>query len=176
MTRAVIDTNVLLVANGDHEDASEDCAINCLETLETIRTQGIAVIDSDWRIIREYQDNIPTKGQPGPGQVFLKWLLQRRATASQVVEVALTENSPDRFEEFPDKALEPHFDPPDRKFVAVAAADGSATIKQAVDCKWLDWWQQLSQGGVTVHFLCPDDVCRYYRNKFNISPPHLPEP
>jgi hypothetical protein len=84
-----------------------------------------------------------------------------------VERVSLTENSPDRFSEFPDSNLEPCFDVSDRKFVAVAYAHPhKPSIWQAADCKWLDWWPALQAKGVTVKFLCSDDACRFYHKKF----------
>ena len=49
--RAVIDTNVLLVANGQHVDVSEGCVIECVKRLQTMQKAGITVIDDDYRIL-----------------------------------------------------------------------------------------------------------------------------
>ena len=37
------------------------------------------------------------------------------------------------------------------------------------------WWQALQACGVSVSFLCPDDVCRFYAGKYpgNAVPPLL---
>ena len=40
MMRAVIDTNVLLVANGQHVDVSEGCVIECVKRLQTMQKAG----------------------------------------------------------------------------------------------------------------------------------------
>ncbi|MGH8498629.1 MAG: hypothetical protein ACRERV_07480, partial [Methylococcales bacterium] len=59
------------------------------------------------------------------------------------------------------------FDPPDRKFAAVANAHpDKPPVWQATDCKWLDWWSRLKKVGVTIEFLCPEDVYQFYRAKF----------
>ena len=81
-----------------------------------------------------------------------------------------------RYAEFPDAALEPQFDAPDRKFAAVANAHpDKPAVWQAADSKWLDWWPALDVKGVRVDFLCPDDACRFYAKKFpNKPPPKLP--
>lgn len=85
----------------------------------------------------------------------------------------LTELAPDRYTEFPDPALEPQFDAPDRKFAAVANAHPDRPpLWQAADSKWLDWWKPLAAAGVDVEFLCPHDACRFYAKKF----PHKPAP
>ncbi len=101
------------------------------------------------------------------GDAFLKWLLQNQYDASRVCRVPITETGPDRFEEFPDPMLEAQFDPPDRKFAAVANAHpAKPRIWQATDSKWLDWWRQLWAKGILVDFLCPADVAKFYAKKF----------
>jgi hypothetical protein len=96
---------------------------------------------------------------------------------AQVEQVTLSESAQDIFAEFPDPALEPFFDPPDRKFAAVANAHpDKPTIWQAADCKWVDWWPALQAKGVEVDFLCPADACSFYKHKFPQRPaPKLPD-
>jgi len=168
MRRAVVDTNVLLVANGDHADISDDCVITCIEMIDRLVQNGVTVIDDEWRILSEYQNKLnPNHGQPGPGDVFLKHLLRHQANAKHVVGVSVTEKGNDWFEEFPDLELQCDFDPPDRKFIAVAAADAENTpVLQAADCKWLNWWKPLSRTGVQFRFVCQNDVRRFYAQKF----------
>lgn len=177
MTRAVVDTNVLLVANKDHEDVSEDCIIACIEAIDEIRRQGVVVIDDEWKILGEYHHKLnPNKGQPELGDAFLKWLLQRQANTRHVVQVPVSESAQYWFEEFPSHDLQREFDPPDRKFIAVAAADGgNPRVFQAADCKWLSWWPQLAEAGIRFRFVCPEDVKRFYRGKFDDLVPELPE-
>ncbi|MBC7190763.1 hypothetical protein [Marinobacter sp.] len=165
--RAVVDTNVILVANLDHDDVSQDCVEACVEALNEVQSSGVVVIDDQYLILEEYQHKTNSQSPKGVGDAFLKWLLQNQANPARVVRVPVTSLADDRFDEFPNNDLQDHFDPPDRKFVAVAAADdGCAPILQAADCKWLDWWHTLEQHGVKVRFLCPDDVCRFYAKKF----------
>lgn len=171
--KAVIDTNVLLVANGEHPGVSEDCVKECVRRLQAMQAGGTAVIDDGFRIISEYLNKNRPKVQKGAGNVYLKWLLQNSANVKRVDTVLLTELAPDRYAEFPDPALEPRFDAPDRKFAAVAHAHPEKPpVWQAADSKWLDWWQPLAVAGVPVEFLCPHDACRFYAKKF----PHKPEP
>lgn len=175
--RSVIDTNVLLVANDQHQDASVDCVACCVESIARLSRSGTVVIDDGWRILSEYQHKLDShRRQPGPGDAFLKWMLQRRANPRYVVEVSVTEAGQDWFVEFPDEDLQRDFDPPDRKFIAVAAADaGNPQVVQAADCKWLGWWRRLAERGIETQFICPEDVQRFYRNKFGEPVPDLPE-
>lgn len=163
----MIDTNVVLVANGAHADVSPDCVIECIDRLQALMESGRVVIDDAYRIVGEYLNNTTPKGNKKPGDVFVLWLLRNSANARRVEQVALTEQAPDVFAEFPDAALQASVDPSDRKFLAVAAAHPARPVVwQAADSKWLDWWQPLKAAGVSVEFLCPDDVCRFYAAKF----------
>jgi hypothetical protein len=174
--KAVIDTNILLVANGQHDDASPECVVECVQRLQAMQSEGIAVVDDEYRILGEYQNKTCINPPKGVGDVFLKWLL-RHSSSPRVEQVTLNELAEDCFSEFPDPALEPLFDPPDRKFAAVANAHPNhPPVWQAVDCKWLNWWAPLKAKGVEVEFLCPGDICRFYSNKFpGEKMPDLPE-
>ncbi|ACS87448.1 hypothetical protein [Musicola paradisiaca] len=177
MMRAVIDTNVLLVANGMHADVSTECVIKCVQCLQAMEQSGVTVIDNGFRILSEYQHKTKTNPPKGVGDVYLKWLLREAGNSARVEQVSLTESAENEFAEFPDATLQPQFDAPDRKFAAVANAHpDKPPIWQAADCKWLDWWEILKEKGVFVEFLCPDDVCTFYRTKFPAKPePQLPE-
>lgn len=167
MAEVVVDTNVLLVAEGKHQDASDECVLACVQRLQKIMRIDTVVVDDGYRIFGEYQHKLDAKLGKGVGTVFLKWLLQRQSNKRYVQQVSVTEASKDRFSEFPVPALESQFDPPDRKFPAVANAHpAKPSILQAADCKWLDWWSQLSNAGIAVQFVCPDDVRRFYKRKF----------
>lgn len=177
MIRAVIDTNVLRVAAKQHRDASDKCVDVCGKKLVLMQREGVVFIDDNYKILNEYLKNPNLTESKEIGGKFLKWLLQNQANSLRVVQVAITETATDCFSEFPDHALQTKFDPPDRKFAAVANAHpDKPTIWQAVDCKWLDWWPDLLTKGVRVEFLCPDDVCLFYSNKFpNKTLPELPD-
>ncbi len=165
--KAVIDTNVLLVANQRHDDVSPECVVECVERLRRIQRTGVTVIDDGYRIIREYQHKTSPNQPKGVGDVFLKWLLRNMGNAARVEQVSLMETAENEFAEFPDHELQPCFDAPDRKFAAVANAHpGKPPVWQAADCKWLDWWPALQAQGVRVEFLCPADTRRFYQRKF----------
>ena len=167
MMRAVIDTNVLLVANEQHAEASLDCVAVCVRLLQSMQANGITVIDDSFLILKEYQNKTQLQPPKGVGDIFLKWLLRNAGKTLHVEQVSVSETAENTFAEFPDAELQLLFDAPDRKFVAVANAHSQKPpILQAVDCKWLDWWQALQANGVRVDFLCPEDACRFYRKKF----------
>lgn len=107
--KAVIDTNVLLVANGDHPDVSADC--ECVRRLQAMQAGGVAVVDDGFRILGEYLHKTKVNPPKGVGDVFLKWLLREANNPSRVEQVPLTEMPADCFAEFPDPLLEPTFTP-----------------------------------------------------------------
>lgn len=176
MTVNVVDTNVILVANNAHEGVSPECVLECVNRLTQLMGNGSIAIDDAYRIVREYQHKTNPRRGKGVGDVFLKWVLSRLGDTARVQQVTLTELSANRFAEFPCSTLEKEFDPPDRMFVAVAHAHpAKPDILQAADSKWLDWWPDLATFGVRVEFLCPDDICRFYKKKFPKKPvPKLP--
>jgi len=170
--RAVLDTNVIFVANGAHQEASDACLEKCIAVLSEIKSTGTVVIDDQYLCLQEYQRRTNPRSCKGVGDVFLKWLLQNQANRAKVEQISVTPTANNKFDEFPDKALQDRFDPSDRKFVAVAAAAPTRVpIVQAVDCKWLDWWPALKSCGVEVEFVCSDDICRFYEKKFPGKPP-----
>lgn len=162
-----MDTNVLLVAEGKHADASDECVLACVQRLQAITRSATVVIDDGYRVVGEYQNKIDLKRGKGAGTVFLKWLMQNQANSKRVARVPLTETAKDCFAEFPVGTLEVMFDPPDRKFPAVSNAHPvKPPILQAVDSKWLRWWPELAAAGIRVEFLCPGDICRFFQGKF----------
>lgn len=167
----VIDTNVILVANQAHQDVSPECVMACVERLENIMKGHTVVIDDAYRIINEYQNKTrPSRGK-GPGDAFIKWLLRNSNNARHCEQVPLTESDENEFAEFPTHPELKNFDPPDRKFAAVAYAHAKKPpILQAADCKWVEWTNALGKAGIFVDFICKDDICRFYVKKFPGKP------
>jgi hypothetical protein len=66
------------------------------------------------------------------------------------------------FDELADPPQGVHYDPSDRKFLAVAAAHKERPpILQALDSKWWGWQAALATIGVKIHFLCPEIEQKY---------------
>ena len=159
----VADTNVAVVANALSEQASEDCVETCAERLEGImRDEVKLVIDDDWQILGEYAQNLHSTGTD-VGDRFLLWVLRnwRNPERCDLIHITPVNGSENEFEEFPpDPALD-GFDPDDRKFIAVAIAHPEKPpILQAVDSQWWDFRDVFRQNGVTVEFICEDDIQR----------------
>lgn len=155
----VVDTNVAVVANGKSQQASAGCVLTCTERLQRIMTGEMKlVLDDDWKILGEYMRNLHSRGSD-IGDRFLGWLLTNKDTQCDFVSITPIDNSENEFHEFPtDPALQ-GFDPADRKFVAVALTHSEKPpILQAVDSEWWSYRDALHRNGVTIDFICENDV------------------
>jgi len=165
----VVDTNVPVVSNRRSDQASPACVIACIERLKRIiemEAERLA-LDAGWLIISEYQHNLKSEGQPGFGDAFLKWVLTNWANLERCERVVITplDGNPTDFQEFPRDPGLAHFDPSDRKFIAVAlAGEGRRPVVQAVDTKWWQANDALIRNGVVVEFVCEDDIRRLCRS------------
>lgn len=167
MSVTVVDTNVVLVANGQHADVSLECVKTCVLTLQSIMRTGKLALDEGFLILHEYQNKTQPKKGNRPGDAFVKWALNNRCNAKKVDQVPLLEHPERGFESFPDDADLVSFDSPDRKFVSVSGAHpDKPSIAQAADSKWLDWAPALHRHGIEVNFLCQADIQRFHENKF----------
>lgn len=167
MSVTVVDTNVVLVANGQHADVSSVCVKTCVLTLQSIMRTGKLALDEGFLILHEYQNKTQPKKGNRPGDAFVKWALNNRCNAKKVDQVPLLEHHERGFESFPDDADLVSFDSPDRKFVAVSGAHpDKPSIAQAADSKWLDWAPALHRHGIKVDFLCQADIQQFHENKF----------
>jgi hypothetical protein len=161
MTHWVVDTNVPRVANHPHDPthASPECVLACVKRLLEITRGGGLLLDDAWHIIREYGNQLRSVGQPGVGDAFLRTVLTRHADPSWCTLVAITAHAERGFEEYPDDPVLAAFDPSDDKFVAVARAGPQpAVVLNAVDSDWWEHRHSLERNGVTVEFICPDEV------------------
>lgn len=158
-TPVVIDTNVLIVANGG-PGRSRLCTKSCKDKLEEVRRSGQVVLDYGYEILNEYgKKQKATTGQPGAGFEFLKWLLNTKESAEHCAWVSITKMEERGYEEFPEYAGLCNFDFSDRKFIAVAIVhEPRPPVLQAVDSKWWGWKDALLECGVEVQFLCAEEI------------------
>ena len=160
--KVIVDTNVPLVANGKADQASEDCVETCIDELLNITAGNVKlVLDDLRRIIGEYRNKLNPGGFPGVGDAFLKWVEINWANPQQcdLVSITPTDDLEANFQEFPTDPALADFDPDDRKFIAVALAHPEKPpILQALDTAWWHYRDALHQNGVTVDFICEDDI------------------
>jgi hypothetical protein len=160
---AIVETNVLVVANDKSEQAGPECVLACVNALEKVRQERITLLDSGMKIFDEYRKYASLSGQPGLGDSFMKWLWTNQAHPRhcQLINISPKSDDPEDFEEFPNDPALDGFDRSDRKFVAVAkASQHQSKIMNATDSDWWIFREQLATHGITIKFLCPDLVVR----------------
>lgn len=75
----VVDTNVPKTANlasGTEPSGEVDlaCVLACIKAIEHIISSGGLVIDAMGEILAEYIRQLSLSGQPGVGDLFVKWV------------------------------------------------------------------------------------------------------
>ena len=151
----IVDTNVAIVANGRSEQADDALTEKCIDIILQITETGGLVLDSDGRIFDEYWQNLNLSGQPGTGDLFVKWVhdFQWRPEFCEQRQIHCLNEDEQEFAEFPKNENLQDFDVSDRKFVAVANAGSHCPILQAVDFKWWGWKDTLADEGIDVVFV-----------------------
>ena len=162
MTAIVIDTNVLVVADGKSPQMTDACRTRCEVRLMQVRAKEQVVLDDGSLMLDEYYKNLLPYSSPTPGSEFLKWLLEVEGDSKHVAKVTLTPRDPEQtvFDEFPpDAALQAVIDPSDRKYFAASYAHPEKPpILECTDSKWLGWEDQLKKHGIKIEFLCRDEL------------------
>lgn len=170
MGAVIIDTNVMVVANGKASapQAKCKCITHCRARLaEILRGPEMILLDDKKRIIQEYRKNLNQKGREFGDrfwQELMRIMWRLRKKQNKVIKVRITPlagNGTD-FEEFPndDPSLK-DFHKKDRKFVAVVIAyqhnhGQEAPILQAEDSGWAEFRDALAAHGVQVDSICED--------------------
>jgi hypothetical protein len=163
-----VDTNVMMTANGANAGAPLACVAASAKALHAVMEDGHAFVDDEGRIVAEYRANLRGRREPGPGDLFFRWLLTHEWGGEKVTRVHITAiaGAEEGFEELPPPEDGTVYDPSDRKFLAVAAAHGERPpLLQSFDSKWWGWQEALAKVGVTIHFRCPDDIAKKHAEK-----------
>lgn len=84
MDAVIVDTNVIVIAN-DTDDKRADCRDHCQDRLQQIIEQNEqVVVDDEWRIFGEYEDNTYPNTKKGIGDLFVKGYCKIRETQTSV--------------------------------------------------------------------------------------------
>lgn len=157
--KCIVDTNVpktanLSIAPATIPDELVDCVSCCIQIIEHVVKNGGLVLDADDEIFDDYRKQLSLRGQPGIGDLFVKWVHDHHWKFPEQDRVSITKRA-DTYVEFPQHHGWKEFDPSDLKFVAVANAhEQKPPIQQATDSKWWGWKEALAEVGITVTFLC----------------------
>ena len=168
----MVDTNVAMVADGSHRDASAACVAASARALQRLMTAGHLFVDDGGLIVQEYRAALGYPGPLTPGRAFLRWVLTHEWAGVRVTRVRITakDDDPEDFREVPPAPAGVQYDPADRKFLAVAAGHPKhPAILQALDSKWWGWTAALGAAGVTIHFLCPVEAAAKHAEKMGTA-------
>ena len=160
MKRRVVDTNVLIVANGRNTNASDGCREATIDGLKSIIDHARIIIDAAGEIIEEYRRHCFHAGQPGLGDEFFRLVLVNYQGKIERVDVPKNEDG--SFVNFPIDARLNAFDYSDRKFAATAKASG-ARIVNSTDSDWIDHCYALTENGIEIEFLCGADRASWFK-------------
>jgi hypothetical protein len=151
----VVDTNVLVVANGRVGNAGPRCRLAAIDALNELLTRGRIVVDLAGEILGEYRRYCKPEGQPGVGDRFFREVLMNYA--GKIERVCLKKRPDGSFVDFPDDEDLANFDHSDRKFAA-ASRKLSTPVVNATDSDWVDHLPALERHGIRVDFVC--GMCR----------------
>ncbi len=162
MNQWVVDTNVMVVANGRHDGdrpVSSGCRAASIEfLLEFLKRDNCVLVDYADAVLTEYRDYLNLSGQPGVGDRFLQELY-RNVARIQRVDLPIGEDG-EYADLHPDIAAS-GFDPSDRKFAALALQQG-VPVANSVDSDWIEHLALLTDCGVVVNLLCGQDQAEWY--------------
>jgi hypothetical protein len=152
---AVVDSNVLIAANGKSEQANDACVEKCIDVLLEVRVAPSLALDEGNEILAEYSRYCSHSGQPGVGDEFFRWAFDNQYASCH--RSPLTPHQDRVYQEFPDTPDLEKFDRSDRKFVATAlGCTPTAAVYNAVDSDYSQFALALAAAAVPVTELCLD--------------------
>lgn len=154
MDAYVVDTNVLIAANGRETHASVECQLSCVEQLMQIVSKPDKVcIDSLDLIMAEYRRYASYAGAPGVGDMFFRHVHDNIGNVTLCEQVGIHPGG-GSFLEYPTDPNLAGFDLSDHKFVAVCRASAyKPTIVNATDSDWKIFRQPLAKNRIRVRNL-----------------------
>lgn len=171
----IVDANVPWLAGtpiDQIQDDQLDCALKCTKFIRNLlssTSKAKIVLDTDWKILKEYESAFKYSGtQPGLATRFYEWACQcYRSSLDDCIK--LHETEPDMFEEYPKDELLATFDPPDRKYIALANAHpDKPPIVEGSDCKWWGIKNALNKNGIRVQFISEKYIKMKYQQKIGL--------
>jgi hypothetical protein len=160
---AVVDTNVLAVAEGLHPDASEECVSACRQLLRQIQAGRVVLAvdsaQSNEEILREYLGVLRGGSKAGvASKIAVRlWRLRHDSNVCRQVDLTPPTTTAETFAEVPASLHD--FDDDYHKWIAVAVAEGGKPpIYQAMDGEWWERRRDFAECGIDVQFLCAGDL------------------
>jgi predicted nucleic acid-binding protein len=154
----VIDTNVLAVAEGMHDGASDECLEACVSLARRVLDGQRVAVDTAGEVIAEYVGTLGLAHRPGVGTKLAVRLHHQKYDdrICHLVEIATLEDPPGSYADVPTALRD--FDTDDQKFLAVALASGCAPpVFAALDGEWWSRRADFAANGIDVQFRCVVD-------------------
>ena len=156
----VIDTNVLMVAEGNFPEASDLCLASCVDLAMKVENGLAVALDSGDEIVNEYLTALKSTKRSGLATKLVTKLYRLRQNPNsdivRSVSITRSDDPPGSYEEVPTQLRD--FDLDDQKFIAVAAAEASRPqIHTAVDGEWWTRRRDFAEAGIDVQFACTGD-------------------
>lgn len=145
----IIDTNVLVVANGQNDHVSQDCSDACVEFVAQVCRDKHVILDADDEVRKEYAGVLKTARPYGIGAMLLFQILQQR----RVKLVEIIRSVEGNYVDFPIDPALASFDRSDRKFAALGKKT-RVPVTNAADSDWKKFERPLRLHGIHVIQLC----------------------
>jgi hypothetical protein len=159
LKRRVIDTNVLVVANGKAAQVGPQTKLKTIQALQKFMVDGIAIVDDGGDIRSEYLKHCNAEGQPPLGNIFFREIMINQF-ASRVISIKAPKNNSGEYINFPNVPELNGFDRDDRKFAVVAKLSNSPVLN-AVDTDWIHFLNPLKSNGIKVMFTAGEDPSKW---------------
>ncbi len=132
--KAVVDTNVLIAANGRDTHATPNCSASSAQLLLRVQQEHILVEDTAGMVLSEYKVYCNFDGQPGAGDRFFLWYIRSRWSDRNVARVNIGENAAMVTGSLP--AVLRKMDASDHKWIALFKVGDADAIYNATDGDW----------------------------------------
>ena len=153
MIRGIIETNILVGANGGADHLSIDDQEKCISFIKLYKEESLTYIDSLGLVFKEYQKYCSFSGKPNVGDYFFKWLWDNQANDKicKSVEINPIDEDGCNFRELSALPKLDKFDKSDKKFVAISVSSNKEpTIFNACDSDWNQFSLAFKEYGIKV--------------------------
>lgn len=162
MTLAVVDENLLIVANDLTRrsrgvavccpEANDECRLNAVNELTRLVRMGGVILDIDDIFFTKYRSCSSMAGQPGVGDAFLKVVFERGYDPNWATRVLIVEGELYRL---PEIILSSGFDRDDLCWLSAAYnSPQPSEVLNAVDSDYREWAEVISDAGISVREIC----------------------
>ena len=173
MNKYIIDANVVLLSGTPVKEIPQDqllCAKKCFDFIKKFmeNPDSNLVLDAEGRILKEYRGAGTLGGSPNMATMFCKWAHQHMPRDAEDF-ISLEETGENVFAVYPDSEELKAFDPPDRKYIALAYGHRQKPpIAEASDSKWWGIRKELDKNGIKVLFIDEDYIKKKYMQKIGL--------